>query len=71
MDDAAKADSPMTVVEAMEKLEEFKQKLVNEHYDTLMEEGEAETKVGMEIVDALEVLLYYINTLDQLDSQDL
>ena len=71
MDDAKKIDSPMTVIEAMEELEKFKQKIIDDHYDELIEEGEAQTMVGMEIVDAIEVLLYYINTLDQLDDQDL
>ena len=72
MADVKKMDQGMTVVEATEKLEEFKQKLVDENYEELMQEGETTRKVDFETLEALEVILYYIQTIQEdLGEQDL
>lgn len=60
MDD--KAASKMTVIEAFEILETFKQKMVDENYDALLEDGETDMRVGFEVLEALEVATYYFNT---------
>lgn len=60
MDD--KSGSRMTVIEAFEILESFKQKIVDENYEALVEEGETDMKVGFEVLEALEVATYYFNS---------
>lgn len=57
----------MTVVEAVEVLEQFKQRLVDDHYEKMLEDGEADVRVPMEVVDALEVMVYFANTSFILD----
>jgi hypothetical protein len=57
----------MTVIEAVEVLDAFKQKLVDESYDVMLEEGESEVKVPVEVVDALEVMIHYVNTSFELE----
>ena len=60
----------MTVVEALEVANDFKQKMVDENYDVMIEDGEADVKVPLEVVDALEVLVHYVNTSFELDSEE-
>jgi hypothetical protein len=71
MDNAKKISDQMTVVEALDKLEEFKQKLIDRSYEELMQEGEANVKIDFETLESIEIILYYISTLEQLDDQDL
>lgn len=52
----------LTVVEALEIADAFKQKVIDESYDVMIEDGEAEVKVPLEVIDALEVLVHYVNT---------
>lgn len=52
----------LTVIEAFEILDQFKQKIVEENYEMLVDEGEAEVKIGFEVLEALEVALYYFNS---------
>lgn len=64
-----KVPAQITVGEAVEILESFKQKLVNESYEEMLQEGEAEVKVPMEVVDALEVMLYFVNASFDMDEE--
>lgn len=59
----------MTVSEAMDVLELFKTKLVDESYEQMLEDGEAEAQVPLEVVDALEVLLYLVNSSFDMDEE--
>ena len=70
MDDTKKSFQNMTVVEAIEKLEELKQKVVDENYQEIVEEGFANIHFTFETLEALEVVLYYLNTLDETSETD-
>lgn len=59
----------LTVGESVDVLEQFKQKLVDESYEEMLQEGEAQVKVPMEVVDALEVMLHYVNTSFEMDEE--
>ena len=67
MDDVTKGSNQLTIVEAVEKLEEFKQKIIDQSYEELIEEGEIAAKINLEVLDSIDALLYFINTLDQTD----
>lgn len=60
MDDIAPVIPQMTIVEAEQVLEEFKQQLVDQSYEQLVEEGETDSKVSFEVLEALESVLYYL-----------
>ena len=72
VEDSAKRRIPvqLTVVEALEVAENFKQKMIDESYDVMIEDGEAEVKVPLEVVDALEVLIHYANTSFEVDEEE-
>lgn len=59
----------MTIANAMDTLALFKDKLVDENYDQMLEDGEAEAQVPLEVVDALEVLLYFVNSSFDMDEE--
>jgi len=59
----------MTIANAMDTLALFKDKLVDESYDQMLEDGEAEAQVPLEVVDALEVLLYFVNSSFDMDEE--
>ena len=63
--------SQMTVIEAQDKLEEFKQKLIDEYYEQLIQDGEADVKVSFELLEALDAVLYYLYTMSETFQEDL
>jgi hypothetical protein len=71
VEDSSKRRIPvqMTVVEALEVADNFKQKLIDETYDVMIDEGEAEVKVPLEVVDAIDVLVHYVNTSFEIDDE--
>lgn len=62
--------SGMTIIEAVEKLEEFRQRIIDEKYDELVDEGEIDAKVSVEVMESIDLILYYIDTLNQLPAEN-
>lgn len=71
MDDTKKTFQNMTVIEAIEKLEELKQKIVDENYQEMIDEGFANIHVPFEALEALEIVLYYLNTQGENSDNDI
>ncbi len=59
----------MTVANAIDTLALFKDRLIDENYDQMLEDGEAEARVPLEVVDAIEVLLYLVNSSFDMDEE--
>lgn len=59
----------ITVGDAMDTLELFKLKLVDQHYEQMLEDGEADVKVPLEVLDSIEVLLYFVNASFNMDEE--
>ncbi len=60
----------LTVVEALEIADTFKQKIIDESYDLMIEDGEADVMVPLEVIDALEVLVHYVNTSFEIEDDE-